>query len=94
MEPAFAVYLLASRSRVLYIGITRELKSRVYQHRIKVVRGFTARYNVNRLVYFELFNEPIVAIEREKQLKGWVRAKKVALIESMNPEWRDLYDEI
>jgi putative endonuclease len=94
MEKTFAVYILASRSRVLYIGITSELKQRVWKHRAKLVRGFTAKYNVTRLVYFGIFEDPTAAIAHEKRLKGWLRAKKVALIEAANPEWRDLYDEI
>ena len=88
------VYITASRSRVLYIGITSDLLRRIYEHRESVVPGFTAKYKTNRLVHFEEFNEPTLAIEREKQLKGWLRARKVRLIEATNPSWRDLYDEI
>ncbi len=94
MRKTFTVYIVASRSRVLYIGITSELKHRVWQHRAKLVRGFTAKYNVHRLVYYASFNEPTTAIAYEKKLKGWLRAKKITLIEQENPEWRDLYDEI
>ena len=90
----FVVYILASRSKVLYIGITSKLKDRVWQHRTKVVRGFTAKYNVERLVHFETFNDPFRAIEREKQLKGWRRSRKIQLIEAANPQWRDLYEDI
>jgi len=76
----------------LYTGITNNLERRVWQHRMKVHEGFTARYNVNRLVYFEVFNDVRVAISREKQIKGWTRAKKIALIESVNRDWMDLSD--
>jgi putative endonuclease len=90
----YVVYILASRSRVLYIGITSRLQQRIWKHRNKAVPGFTAKYNVDRLVHYEIYNEPYPAIAREKQLKGWRRSRKVALIEAENPEWRDLYDEI
>lgn len=90
----YAVYILSSNSRVLYIGITSRLKQRVWQHREKLVEGFTARYKVDRLVHFEVFEDPRHAIEREKKLKGWLRARKIALIAANNPEWRDLYEEI
>ena len=86
------VYIMSSRSRVLYIGITSDLPRRVYDHRRKAVRGFSAKYNTQQLVYFEQFDDSMTAITREKQLKGWLRRKKVALIESSNPEWRDLFD--
>jgi putative endonuclease len=88
--PEYFVYLLASRSRVLYVGVTRDLAQRVWQHRSKEVPGFTSKYNVTRLVHFESFPTARQAIAREKQLKGWRRSKKIALIESGNPQWRDL----
>jgi len=77
---------------VLYTGVTGNLGTRIYQHKEKVVAGFTKRYNVTKLVYYELFNDPYNAIAREKQIKAGSRKKKIALIESMNPEWKDLYD--
>lgn len=86
----YAVYIMASQSGVLYIGITNDLETRMFQHKRKLVPGFTARYNVQKLVYFELFRDVRAAIAREKELKGWLRKKKVALIESVNPLWRDL----
>lgn len=89
----FVVYILASPSRVLYIGMTNDLGRRVGEHKEKVIPGFTQRYNITRLVYLEEFNGPLAAIAREKQLKRWSRAKKIALIESMNPEWNDLAEE-
>ena len=89
----FYVYILASRSKTIYVGFTNDLKRRVYEHKKKITKGFTKRYNITRLVYFELFDAPEEAIAREKQLKGWLRKKKVALIESMNPDWEDLSEE-
>ena len=77
----YYVYILASKSRTLYTGITNDLERRVVEHRRKLVPGFTARYNINRLVYFEVFHDALDAIAREKQIKGWNRMKKVALIE-------------
>lgn len=90
----YCVYLLASRSGVLYSGITNDLENRVRQHREKITPSFTSRYNVNRLVYFELFGDVRLAIAREKQIKRWRREKRVALIESKNPKWADLYEEL
>ena len=86
MVRIFYVYLLASRNRVLYVGITNDLDRRVAEHK---VGGFTSRYKVDRLVYVEHFEEVREAIAREKQIKGWSRRKKVALIEALNPEWED-----
>lgn len=85
----FHVYIMASRSRVLYVGVTNDLARRVSEHR-SLVAGFTSRYRVTRLVYFEAFADIRVAIAREKELKGWVRARKVRLIERSNPTWEDL----
>ena len=89
----YFVYMLTSNSGTLYVGMTNDLHRRVYQHKHKIILGFTARYNVNRLVYFEIFKEPKQAIAREKQIKGWVRRKKIALIEEGNPTWRDLSED-
>jgi putative endonuclease len=86
----FYVYLLASRSRVLYIGMTNDLERRVCEHKLGEVEGFTKQYRVHRLVFFENFHDARMAIAREKQLKGWRREKKVALIEAENPTWDDL----
>lgn len=85
----YYTYIMASRSRVLYVGMTNNLERRVYEHKTGCTDGFTKRYNVSRLVWYEAFDRPQDAIAREKQLKGWRRSKKVALIESANPEWRD-----
>jgi putative endonuclease len=86
----FFVYILASRSRTLYVGVTSDIVSRVHQHKTKETPGFTSRYNVERLVYVEQFNTAAEAIEREKQIKAWRRSHKVALIEEVNPLWNDL----
>lgn len=90
-----AVYILASkRNGTLYTGVTSDLVKRIWQHRNSVVDGFTQKYSVHMLVYYELVDEMRTAIAREKQIKGGSRAKKLAMIESMNPGWRDLYDDI
>ncbi len=90
-----AVYILSSCCNgTLYIGVTSDLIERVWQHKHDVVPGFTHRYRIHRLVYFELWNSISDATEREMQLKKWRRAWKVQLIESVNPEWRDLWQEI
>jgi len=83
------VYILASKSHRLYTGVSHNLETRVFQHRQGDVT-FTAKYRINRLVYYERLGPPIVAITREKQIKGWVRSKKIALIDSVNPTWNDL----
>jgi putative endonuclease len=86
----YCTYIVASRSGTLYIGMTNNLYVRVMQHKEGKIEGFTAAYKCDRLVYWESFDEVIKAINREKQLKGWRRSKKMALIESMNPRWADL----
>lgn len=86
----YYVYILSSKSKTLYTGITNNLERRVYEHKHKLVPGFTAKYNVVRLVYFEETPDVKAEITREKQIKGWSRAKKIALIESANPTWEDL----
>jgi putative endonuclease len=88
-ERYYFTYIVASRSHTLYIGMTGDLRRRVFQHKQKTYEGFSAAYNCNRLVWFERFVDPNAAITREKQLKGWTRAKKLALIEKMNPAWVD-----
>jgi putative endonuclease len=90
MNKTFYTYILASRSRVIYTGVTNDLARRVYEHKKKLVQGFTSKYNVNQLVYYEEYNHPEEAILREKQIKGWLRIKKIKLIEDMNPDWKDL----
>ena len=85
----YFVYIMASKSRRLYIGMTGNLEQRVFQHKAKSIEGFTEKYNIDRLVYFAETGDAVGAIEREKQLKGWLRAKKIALIQSENPAWTD-----
>ena len=88
----FYVYIMTNgpRSHVLYTGVTGNLPHRVFQHKNKLVPGFSSRYNLTRLVYFEEFVYPDAAINREKEIKGWRRSKKIRLIEATNPHWRDL----
>ena len=86
----YYVYILASRSGVLYTGVTNDLRRRVWEHKQKLIGGFTKRYNITRLVYYEETPDVKAAIAREKQIKGWLRKKKIALIESLNPGWKDL----
>ena len=90
----FFVYIMASYSRVLYTGVTNNLERRVAEHRAGKVSGFTKKYRVKRLVYFEVYPEPGAAIGREKQLKGLGRSKKIALIEADNPDWEDLGNKL
>jgi putative endonuclease len=92
---AFYVYLLASRKYgTLYLGVTNNLVRRVYEHRSDAMSGFTSRYDVKRLVWFEIYQDALSAIAREKQLKKWRRDWKIHLIEETNPDWLDLYDGI
>ena len=86
----YYVYIVASRSRTLYTGVTNDLQRRVYEHKKKLVPGFTTKYNIQRLVYYETTEDVDAAIFREKQIKGWTRSKKLQLIESVNPTWKDL----
>ena len=87
----YYVYIMANDNHtVLYIGVTGDLRRRVYEHRTGVVEGFTKKYQVHKLVYFENCHDVKDAIRREKQLKGWTRAKKKALIETVNPEWKEI----
>lgn len=91
----YFVYITANKPRgVLYIGITSELPKRVWEHKHKVVKSFTERYNLGKLVYYEIFDDPENAIKREKRLKKWNRDWKIELIEKANPDWNDLYEEI
>ena len=86
----YAVYILSSFSKALYIGVTNDLRRRVIEHKSKAVPSFSRRYNITRLVYFEFFQDIRLAIGREKQMKRWSRKKKVALIETTNRNWKDL----
>ena len=93
MNREYYVYIMTNKSRTLYTGVTNDLMRRVYEHKKKLVPGFTSKYNIQYLVYYETTSSIYSAIEREKQIKGWLRSKKIALIASMNPEWKDLSAE-
>jgi putative endonuclease len=86
----YYVYIMSNASRTLYVGVTNDLEHRVLQHKSKRQPGFTARHNVTKLVFYEDTNDIRIAIAREKQIKGWLRVKKIALVDSMNPGWLDL----
>ncbi len=91
----YYVYIMASRKHgTLYVGVTRNLIGRAYQHRTNVVAGFTSRYQVHLLVWFESYDDPLTAIAREKELKKWRRERKINLIERTNPEWADLFETL
>ena len=89
----YFVYIMASRSGVLYVGVTNDIARRVVEHKEGIVPGFTKKYKVNRLVYFEETTDIRAAIAREKQIKRWRREKKIRLIEGVNPNWRDLSED-
>ena len=86
----YFVYILTNKSRTLYTGVTGNIESRVFQHKHGQGSTFTSKYKITKLVYYEPFSKILDAIAREKQIKGWLRTKKIALIESMNPDWEDL----
>jgi len=89
------IYILTNtKNTVLYVGVTSNLIKRIYEHQNNFVEGFTKKYNLKKLVYFEVFGDIVSAITREKQIKGWLRIKKMALIEKVNPNWVDLYKTI
>jgi len=90
MAGRFFVYILASKARTLYVGVTRDLPRRVLEHKTKSIPGFTAKYRIDRLVHFDETDFLLETIRREKELKGWRRARKIALIEQTNPSWNDL----
>ena len=95
MEKQYYVYIMTNKNNtVLYTGVTNDLVRRVYEHKQKLIDGFTRKYNVTKLVYFEVFRDIRSAITREKQIKGGSRAKKVELISRMNSTWKDLYDSL
>ena len=86
----YYVYILTNSTRTLYVGVTSDLERRMYEHKSKLVPGFASKYNVTWLAYYEQTSDVRTAIAREKQIKGWRRSKKIALIESSNPRWKDL----
>ena len=91
----YYVYIITTQNnKVMYVGVTNELAHRINEHKNKLVDGFTKKYNVNKLVYYEHTTDVYSAIEREKQIKGWRREKKNELVESVNPEWKDLSNEL
>jgi putative endonuclease len=92
-EGYYYTYIVASRSLTLYIGMTNDLDKRIFEHKMKLQEGFSATYNCDRLVWFERYAHASSAIAREKQLKGWTRAKKIALIRKSNPTWVDLSEK-
>ncbi len=89
----YYVYIMTNKSRTLYTGVTSDLGKRVFEHKNHLIEGFTKRYKITKLVYYEATNDVWEAIVREKQIKGWLRRKKIELIELMNPDWRDLSEE-
>jgi putative endonuclease len=91
---AYYVYILASRKDGATYIVTNDIVRRIYEHRTKAVPGFTSRYNITRLVWFEIYDDPASAISREKELKKWKRSWKTQLIEAKNPQWDDLYEAI
>jgi len=95
MNKQYYVYIMTNRTNtVLYTGITNNLKRRIYEHKNKLLSGFTKKYNINKLVYYEIFDNSYYAIQREKQIKGGSREKKIELIKKFNPNFNDLYDII
>ena len=86
----YYVYIMTNKSGTLYVGMTDNIKKRVYDHKNKLVEGFTKKYNINKLIYFETFGDIYSAIAREKTIKGWLRKKKIELIRATNPSWTDL----
>jgi len=95
MPEHYYVYIMTNKyNTVLYTGVTNDLIRRVYEHKNKLVEGFTAKYNLTKLVYYEISKDVKEAINREKQIKGWKREKKEKLIKGFNPDWKDLYEEI
>ena len=94
MEQSFVYILVSRRHGTLYVGSTTDLVKRIWEHKNKVILGFTAKYNINQLVYYELHQNIIEAAQQERRLKNWCRKWKLNMIEKFNPAWRDLYDEI
>ena len=89
-ENNYYVYILTNKSNTLYIGITNDLIRRLYEHKNKLIAGFTKKYNIDKLIYYEVFDDPESAIQREKEIKGWTRKKKLELIKKVNPNFKEL----
>ena len=95
MEKQYYVYIMTNKNNtVLYTGITNDLKRRAYEHKEKIAEGFTKQYNITKLVYYEVFQDSYHAIQREKKIKGGSREKKIELVNTINSQWKDLYDEL
>ena len=95
MKKQYYIYIMTNqRNSALYTGITNDLKRRVYEHKEKLIKGFTKKYNITKLVYYEIYDDAETAIHREKQLKGGSRQSKIDLINSMNQNWHELYEEL
>ena len=94
MSKEYYVYIMTNHSRTLYTGVTNDIARRVYEHRQKLILGFTTKYNISRLVYYAETSDVRAAIERERQIKGWTRERKLALIEAHNPGWLDLSEDL
>jgi putative endonuclease len=95
MEKQYYVYIMTNKNNtVLYTGITNDLKRRAYEHKEKLAEGFTKQYNITKLVYYEVFQDSYHAIQREKKIKGGSREKKIELVNTINSQWKDLYDEL
>jgi len=90
MARKYSFYIMTNKSSTIYVGITNDLSRRVLEHRQKLVKGFTEKYNIGKLVYYQEFDSPQEAIEAEKKIKGWTRKKKIDLIKTINPEFKDL----
>jgi putative endonuclease len=89
-QKQYYVYIMTNKSGTLYTGVTNNIEKRIYEHKNKMVEGFTKKYNINRLLYFETFSDVYSAIAREKTIKGWLRKKKIELVKKTNPGWTDL----
>ena len=95
MHKQYYVYIMTNKkNNVIYTGVTNNLKKRIYEHKEKLVAGFTKKYNINKLIYYEIFDSSCSAITREKKIKGGSRQKKLNLIKTLNPGWDDLYDYV
>jgi len=92
MDRSYWVYIATNKSNTLYTGVTNDLNRRMAEHKEKLVKGFTEKYNINKLIYFQEFDTPNEAIEAEKKIKGWTRVKKINLIKSLNPTFKDLLE--
>ena len=90
LEKQYYVYILTNKSNTLYTGITNDLYRRLYEHKNKLTPGFTKKYNIDKLIYYEVFDDPESAIQREKEIKGWTRKKKMELIKKVNPNFKEL----